>query len=158
MPKGYAKWHTASRRMAVAVDCAHEPSRCAPSYHIFMTRFQTFGAFALAIVLGGCAGQRAAPMTASEGRALIASYLPASLADKEGWAADIYTPMAVLEIPLTPDNICAILSITEQETGFRVDPAIPNLTKITWAEIERRREKIGIPAIVLDAALAIRSN
>ena len=36
-------------------------------------------------------------MTAGESRALIASYVPPSLADKEGWAADIYTPMAVME-------------------------------------------------------------
>ena len=97
-------------------------------------------------------------MTAAEGRALVASYMPASLADKEGWAADIYTPMAVLDIPITPDNICAILSVTEQESGFRVDPPIPNLAKLAWAEIERQREKIGIPRLVLDAALSLESS
>ena len=97
-------------------------------------------------------------MTASESRALIAKHMPASLADKQGWAADIYTPMAVMEIPVTPDNICAILSVTEQESGFRVDPAIPNLAKLAWAEIERHREKSGIPRLVLDAALALKSR
>jgi hypothetical protein len=112
---------------------------------------------ALLLCLAGCAGQRP-QMTAAEGRSLIGSYMPSGLADKEGWAADIYTPMAVLEIPLTPDNICAILAVTEQESGFRADPPIPNLAKLTWAEIERRREKIGIPAMVLDAALAVRSK
>lgn len=111
----------------------------------------------VALALAGCASQRP-QMTASESRALIASYMPPTLADKDGWAADIYTPMAVLELPVTPDNICAILSITEQETGFRVDPAIPNLSKLAWAEIERQREKIGIPKIVLDAALALKSR
>ena len=110
-----------------------------------------------ALLLAGCAGQRP-QVTASEGRALIASYMPGSLADRDGWAADIYTPMAVLEIALTPDNICAILSVTEQETGFKVDPPIPNLARITWAEIERRREKAGIPSMVLDAALGMRSK
>ena len=111
---------------------------------------------AAVLVLAGCAAQRP-QMTASEGRALIASYAPASLADREGWAADIYTPMVVLEIPLTPDNICAIFSITEQESGFRVDPPIPDLAKIAWAEIERQREKLGIPRLVLDAALSLKS-
>ena len=58
--------------------------------------------FAITLALAGCAGQRP-QMTAAEGRALIGSYLPQSLADKEGWAADIHTPMVVMEIPLSPD-------------------------------------------------------
>ena len=53
---------------------------------------------------------------------MVAAYMPASVADREGWAADIYSAVAVLEIPVTPDNICAILSVTEQESGYRVDP------------------------------------
>ena len=97
-------------------------------------------------------------MTAAEGRAFVAGYMPAGVADKEGWAADIHTAVSVLEIPITPDNVCAILSITEQESGFRVDPPIPNLPAIAWAEIERQREKIGIPKLVLDAALGLQSS
>ena len=63
-----------------------------------------------ALLLAGCAAQRPA-MTAAEARSLISAYLPPTLADKDGWAADIHTPMAVLELPLTPDNICAIVSV-----------------------------------------------
>jgi len=111
----------------------------------------------VALLLAGCAAQRP-QMTAAEGRAMIAGYMPASLADKEGWAADIYTPMAVLEVPVTPDNICAILSVTEQESGFRVDPVVPNLSNAAWTEIERQREKAGIPKLVLDAALSLKSS
>jgi len=59
---------------------------------------------------------------------------------------------------VTPDNICAIVAITEQESGFRADPAIPNLPSIAWAEIERRREKVGVPKFALDAALSIKST
>lgn len=114
-------------------------------------------AIAAAVILAGCAAQRSV-MTAAESRALIASYMPSTLSDKEGWAADIYTPMAVLEVPVTPDNICAILSITEQESGFRVDPEIPFLSKLAWDEIERQRKKLGIPHMVLDAALGIKST
>jgi len=109
------------------------------------------------LFLAGCAGQRP-QMTAAEGRALIAAHLPSSLSDKDGWAADIYTPMVVLELPLTPDNICAIVSVTEQESSFRADPAVPNLNKLAWAEIERQRERLGVPSIALDAALSIKSK
>ena len=108
-------------------------------------------------ILAGCAAPRP-ELPASENRALIARHIPPAVPDREGWAADIYTPMAVLGIPLTPDNICAILSVTEQESGFKADPPVPNLGKIAWAEIQRRREKAGIPEMVLDAALAIRSK
>ena len=110
-----------------------------------------------AVLLAGCAAQRPA-MTAAEGRSLITAYLPSTLSDREGWAADIYTPMAVLELALTPDNICAIVSVTEQESGFKADPPVPNLGKLAWAEIERQRERLGVPAIALDAALSIKSR
>ena len=110
-----------------------------------------------AVVLAGCAAQRPA-MTAAEGRSLIAAYLPAALSDKDGWAADIYTPMSVLDLPLTPDNICAVVSVTEQESGFKADPVVPNLDKAAWAEIERQRERLGVPAIALDVALSVKSK
>ena len=109
------------------------------------------------LLLAGCAAQRPA-MTAAEGRAFVAGYMPPALADKEGWAADIHTAVSVLEIPITPDNVCAILSVTEQESGFRVDPQVPNLPAIAWAEIERQRDKLGIPKMVLDAALGLSSS
>jgi hypothetical protein len=108
-------------------------------------------------ILAGCAAPRPT-MTAAEGRAMVASYMPASVADKEGWAADIYSAVAVLEIPVTPDNVCAIVSVAEQESGFRVDPVIPDLSSLAWAEIERQRERIGIPKLVLDAALSLQSS
>jgi hypothetical protein len=111
----------------------------------------------LILALVGCAGPRP-QMTAADGRALIAAYLPPKLADKEGWAADIYTPMAVLEIPLTPDNICAVVSVTEQESGFQADPAVPNLGRISLAEIEKRRERYGVPQMVVEAALSLKSK
>jgi hypothetical protein len=115
------------------------------------------GCGALSIV-AGCGAPQRAGMTASEARAMIASYIPASAADREGWASDIYTPMAVLGIAVTPDNVCAIVSITEQESGFHADPAIPNLRAIAWAEIERQREKVGVPKLALDAVLDLKST
>ena len=111
----------------------------------------------LLAVLAGCAAPQSR-LPASDARALIASYIPASVADREGWAADIYTPMAVLEIPVTPENVCAIVAVTEQESGFHADPLIPNLPAIARTEIERRRERLGVPQLVLDAALSVRST
>src|SRR5438270_5587690 len=91
----------------------------------------------VAVVLAGCGTAERSGMTASEARAMIAGHIPASVPDREGWAEDIYSPMAILKIPVTPDNVCAVVSITEQESGFHADPVVPNLPAIAWAEIER---------------------
>ena len=96
-------------------------------------------------------------MTADEGRALVARLLPANVGERTGWATDIYAAIASLEIPPTVANVCAIIAVTEQESGFRVDPPVPGLAAIARREIERERERAGIPKLVLDAALALAS-
>jgi hypothetical protein len=110
------------------------------------------------LALAGCGGPERSGMSPADARSFIASYIPASVTDREGWATDIHTAVAVLKIPITPDNVCAIVAITEQESGFRADPAVPNLAGIAWAEIERQREKLGVPKFALDAALAVKST
>ncbi len=117
-------------------------------------------------LIAGCAGesprepiyqQPPRPLTAAEGRALVGRLLPSGLADRSGWSTDIYAAFAALEVPPTPQNICAVVSITEQESGFRVDPPVPGLSRIAWREIEKQRERTGVPKLVLQAALALPS-
>jgi hypothetical protein len=118
-------------------------------------------AFLLAL-LAGCAANVPSPeapaMTAGEARALVASLLPRGVDDREGWAADIYAGMAALGVAPRRENICAIVAVTEQESGFHVDPEIPNLPAIAWKEIERQRERAGVPKLVLYAALKLPSS
>jgi hypothetical protein len=115
-----------------------------------------------AVVLAGCAVPTPAPeaprLTAEEGRARVAKLLPRSVGDRTGWAVDIYAAFAALQLPPSVENICAVIAITEQESTFRVDPTVPNLSAIAWKEIERQREKLGIPQLVLKAALALSSS
>jgi len=119
-------------------------------------------AVALAALLAGCAapderGEEGLHLTADQGRARVARLLPDGIGDRTGWATDIYAAIAVLEIPPTFENLCAPIAIIGQESGFQVDPAIAGLAKIAHAEIERQRERAGIPKLVLDAALALPS-
>ena len=97
------------------------------------------------------------PLTAAEGRALVSRLMPASVTDRNGWATDIYAAIAALDIAPTPENLCAVIAINEQESGFRADPAIPGLAAIAWREIDKERERAGIPRLALDAALALTS-
>ncbi len=112
--------------------------------------------------LAGCAaidemprGPRERPLTAAEGRARVARLLPEAVVDRNGWATDIYAAFATLDIAPTAENICAVVAITEQESGFRADPSVPGLPAIAWREIERQRERAGVPRLLLDAALAL---
>ncbi|MBK7847293.1 MAG: DUF1615 family protein [Zoogloea sp.] len=66
----------------------------------------------------------------NEGRALVASYLPFPLKDRDGWAADIFSAFSALRIPVTPDNICAAIAVTEQESTFQADPEVAGLSRI----------------------------
>jgi hypothetical protein len=118
----------------------------------------------LLAALAGCAtpdepprapGHR--PMGASEGRALVASLLPDGIAERSGWATDIFAAVSALDIEPTPENFCAAIAITEQESGFRVDPPVPGLPAIARREIDRLRQGAAIPEMVLDAALALPS-
>jgi len=118
---------------------------------------------AMALALAGCATtERPAPsgppMTAAEGRALVARLIPDGVADRTGWATDLYAAIGALEIPATPDNLCAAIAVIQQESGFRVDPVVPGLAAIARKEIEARREHAGVPKLVLDAALALPSS
>lgn len=89
----------------------------------------------------------------TQARALIVQLLPSTVSDRDGWAIDIYAAFAAQEIPPTPENICAVIGITEQESGFKVDPPVPGLAAIAWREIETRAAGVGIPKSVVRTAL-----
>lgn len=91
-------------------------------------------------------------------RAQIVALLPASVADRRGWAVDIYAAFAALGVDPTASNLCAVLAITEQESTFRADPVVPRLAKIASEEIDRRAERAGVPKLLVHGALMLRSG
>jgi hypothetical protein len=118
-----------------------------------------------ALALAGCATNAPPPavppyprLTLEQGRALVSRHLPPGLVDRKGWSADIFAAIAALDVAPTVENVCAAIAIAEQESGMRVDPTVPGLARIAWKEIEARRERAGIPRLVLDAALALPSS
>ncbi|HSB99867.1 MAG TPA: DUF1615 domain-containing protein [Burkholderiaceae bacterium] len=119
-------------------------------------------AAALAIgLLAGCAqpGRMAEPAGygPTEARAAIQRVLPPHVDDRAGWAADIHAALATLELPSTPENLCAVIAVTEQESGFRADPSVPGLPAIAWKEIDRRADAAGVPKVAVRAALGLKS-
>ena len=88
-----------------------------------------------------------------EGRALVAGFLPPGVKDRDGWSGDIFTAFSALRIPPTPDNICAVIAVIEQESTFQADPVVPGLSQIVQKEIDARRERLHLPRLLVDAAL-----
>ena len=92
------------------------------------------------------------------GPALIAPLLPPRVADRQGWAEDLSAAMNALGVEASAENVCAVIAVTEQESDFRVDPAVPGLPALARRELERRRERAGVPKLVVESALRLASS
>jgi hypothetical protein len=112
------------------------------------------------LTLAGCASQRTAmqPLPRpSETRAQIVRLLPSATLDGQGWAADIQVAFMAQNIPPTTGNLCSVLAVAEQESGFHADPVVPGLAKIARREIDRRASARHVPGFLVDAALWLKS-
>ena len=115
-------------------------------------------AFAL---LAGCATQpnvQEPTRRPADVRAEIVRLLPAGTRDREGWASDITSAFAALDIEPTTSNLCATLAVVGQESNFTSDPVVPGLGKIARAEIDRRAAQHDIPQLLVRAALSLSSS
>jgi len=116
---------------------------------------------ALATLLAGCAGEsprRAAERTPESIQADIQALIPAHVALRPAWAVDLQLVFAALRLEPSPRNVCAVLAVAEQESGFSADPAVPGLAKIARDEVHRRAERLGVPALAVHLALQLRSR
>ena len=118
--------------------------------------------FTLAALLWGCASERRPPrppaLSSAQARSLIHQSLPAKLSDRAGWTDDIYAGFTALAIDPSPERICAVVAVIEQESGFHVDPVIPNLPSIAWHEIDDRAAAAGVPRVLVHAVLKLDSS
>jgi hypothetical protein len=112
----------------------------------------------LIIALSSCASRPPAPaVNPAESRALIDRSLPRNLSDRAGWVSDLYDAFAALELTPSRENVCAVVAVTAQESGFRVDPLVPDLGAIAWREIDRRAEHAGVPVGIVHEVLKLDS-
>lgn len=114
-------------------------------------------------VLSGCATSDSgdaghAGLNAADARALIVRLMPPNTPDRAGWATDMYAAFVTQDIAPTPENLCAVLAVTEQESTFRVDPPVPGLAAIAWQEIDKQADRAGVPKFAVRAALRLNSS
>lgn len=114
---------------------------------------------ALAAWLAGCAGDpgsRVAERTPERIQADIEALMPAGVAQRAAWAVDLQLVFAGLKIEPSNANVCAVLAVTEQESGFSADPVVPGLAAIARAEILRRAARTAVPEMAVNLALQMR--
>lgn len=63
--------------------------------------------------------------------------------DREGWARDLWQVMQSHDIPPTHGNVCQILAIIEQESGYNPNPTVPGMGNIVDRWITEQSEKYG---------------
>lgn len=117
-------------------------------------------AMVMLVALAGCATpprERVPARRPAEVRAQIVQLLPAQLADRSGWAVDIYAAFTALDIPPSTSNLCATLAVTAQESTYTISPVVPGLGRIARAEIDRRAAQHHVPRLLVDAALLLKS-
>jgi uncharacterized protein DUF1615 len=112
---------------------------------------------ALAAFLTGCASQGPPRISPTDAHALIERALPSGVADHSGWVDDIYTGFTAQGLEPTHENVCAVVAVIEQESGFHVNPVVPGLPAIAWKEIRARAEHSGVPWLLVHAALELSS-
>jgi hypothetical protein len=112
-------------------------------------------------LLSGCLGERPTPKppthSPTQARELIDRSLPRSVSDRAGWTADLYAGFSVLAIAPSRENICAVVAVIEQESGFQVDPVVPGLPAIARRTIDDRAAHAGIPRVIVQGVLSLTS-
>ena len=106
-------------------------------------------------LLGGCssAPRREPPVDPDVARAEIRARIPPAVANRDGWALDMFTAFEALDVRPTPRNICAVIAVIQQESGFQVDPAVPGLPAMARREIDERAARYHIPGALVSLAL-----
>lgn len=112
------------------------------------------------LVLAGCSS-KPAPQTPArypaEVKTQITQLLPSKVGDRQGWANDIFVAFTRQGIEPSISNLCSVIAIADQESGFSADADVPGLPKIAWKEIDNRAAKLHIPSFMVHTALLIKS-
>src|SRR3954447_11379606 len=112
------------------------------------------------VLLGGCSGSipnREPPIDPDAARAQIRQLIPASIPNREGWAIDMFAAFEALEIRPSTQNICAVVAVAQQESGFQADPQVAGLPAMARREIDSRAARYHIPSALVSLALNVRS-
>lgn len=105
----------------------------------------------------GSAPPREPPIDPDVARADIRARIPAAVANRDGWALDMFAAFEALDVRPDTHNICAVVAVIQQESGFQVDPVVPGLPAMARREIDARAARYHIPSALVGVALNVDS-
>ena len=69
----------------------------------------------------------------------------------------MFAAFEALDVRADAHNICAVIAVVQQESGFQVDPVVPGLPAMARREIDERAARYHVPAALVSLALNVRS-
>jgi hypothetical protein len=73
--------------------------------------------------------------------------------DPGGWGRDVASALDQADQPRTARNVCQVLAIIEQESGYQADPVVPGLGRVVAGELDALFDRLGPAAGPVRAAL-----
>ena len=64
--------------------------------------------------------------------------------DANGWATDLLSVLQAHRIPQSKENVCSVIAVVDQESGFVANPAVPNLGKLSEKAVIDKLNKIPV--------------
>jgi len=111
------------------------------------------------MLLGACSSSppREPPIDPDVARADIRAHIPLAVSNPDGWAIDMFAAFEALEVRPDVHNVCAVVAVIQQESGFQVEPVVPGLPAMARREIDERAKRYHIPETLVNLALNVRS-
>lgn len=77
--------------------------------------------------------------------------------DAQAWVSDVLSSLDTVGMVRTNESACAVMAVIEQESGYKVDPAVPGLSTLLANKIKKMEENIAVRlalAVRLDQPMA----
>lgn len=108
--------------------------------------------------LVSCANARFCGEHARDLPTQLGTLVPAHAGDRGAWAADCFAAMLALGVGATPEGICAVLAVTEQESGFQEDGDGRELPQLALLALQASAAQSGLPRFLFNSLLRKRSS
>ena len=77
----------------------------------------------------------------------VTRLIPGHVQNRADWAGDILKVFAALNLPSSPTNVCSVLAVIQQESGFQANPAVNGMHQLILGELENRYGEYGKQAL-----------